>query len=378
MRIAVFTETFLPNVNGVVRRLEHTLRHLVQGGDQVLLFAPGGGPSEYQGVEVVSAPAFSLPMYPEIAIGMPRPALRARLDRFRPDVVHAVNPVVLGAGGMVYARWLGVPVVASFHTHIPRYLAHYGLGRFETLAWDALRSIHNQAEINLCISTPIATELGERGIERVAVGWRGGVDADLFHPRRASRAMRERLTEGHPDAPLLIYAGRLGSEKGIETLSAVLPGVPGARLALVGDGPHRPVLERHFRGQPVHFAGYLRGEELAGAVATADVMVFPSETDTLGLVLLESMAAGTPVVASDSGGVRELVAHGRTGLLFPARDAAAAAAGVSRLLADVTTRELIRVAGRRQAEAWTWAAGVADLRGWYLRAQRTSGLTVAA
>ena len=370
MRIAIFTETFLPSVNGVVRRLEQTIRLLREAGDDVILFAPAGGPSEWHGADVVASPCFPLPMYPEVAVGMPRPALRARLAAFRPDVVHAVNPVVLGAGGLFYARSLGIPVVASFHTHVPRYLRHYRLGLFEALAWDMLRSLHNQANVNLCISTPIADELVAHGIQNVEVAWRGGVDAALFHPMRASEHVRRRLSGGHPEAPLLVYVGRLGAEKGIEALSAVLPGVPGARLALIGDGPHRQALERHFRGQPVHFAGYLSGVELAAAVASADLMVFPSQTDTLGLVLLEAMAAGTPVVAADGGGVRELVNDGRTGCLYPANDPAAAAQVVRRLLDDDVARALLRVAGRRQAEAWTWAGGVAELRGWYHRVAR--------
>ncbi|HEY2593467.1 MAG TPA: glycosyltransferase, partial [Chloroflexota bacterium] len=131
MRIAIFTETAPPSVNGVVRRLDNTIRHLTAAGDEVMVFAPSGGPSLWHEAEVYGAPSFPLPWYPEIAVGMPRPAVRSRLARFAPDVVHAVNPAVLAAGGMFYARSLGIPLVASFHTHLPRYLSHYGLGLFE-------------------------------------------------------------------------------------------------------------------------------------------------------------------------------------------------------------------------------------------------------
>ncbi|HEX2681365.1 MAG TPA: glycosyltransferase, partial [Candidatus Dormibacteraeota bacterium] len=188
------------------------------------------------------------------------------------------------------------------------------------------------------------------------------------HPARASRAMRERLSAGHPDAPLVVAVGRLGAEKGLDLFSDMLPAVPGARLALVGDGPHRLALEQQLAGVPAHFAGYMAGEELASAVASADVLVFPSQTDTLGLVLLEAMAAGTPVVAANSGGVPDVVRHGFNGFLFAPGDAAAAAAAVRVVLEDAMVRELIRVAGRREAERWTWAAATEDLRGWYRRA----------
>ncbi len=368
MKIAVFTETALPNVNGVVRRLDHTIRLLEEAGDEVVVFAPAGAPNRWHNTEVVHAPSIPLPMYPEITVGMPRPALRTRLAKFGPDVVHAVNPAVLGAGGILYARTLGIPVVASFHTHLPRYLHHYGLGLFEPIAWDLLRSLHNQAVINLGISEPIAGELRERGVERVEVGWRGGVDTTLFHPRRATAEMRERLTCGQPDAPLVVSVGRLSAEKGLDLLGPMLGALPGVRLAVVGDGPHRQTLEQELAGLPAHFAGYLRGEELAVAVASADVLVFPSQTDTLGLVLLEAMAAGTPVVAANSGGVPSVVRHGFNGLLFQPGDALDAAAAVSRLLADAMARELMRLAGRREADRWTWAAATEDLREWYRRA----------
>lgn len=368
MKIAVFTETALPNVNGVVRRLDETIRLLEKAGDEVLVFAPAGGAARWHCAEVVSAPSIPLPMYPETMVGMPRPALRSRLAKFVPDVVHAVNPAVLGAGGILYARSLGIPVVASFHTHLPRYLRHYGLGLFEPLAWDILRSLHNQAAINLCISRPIADELQDRGLERVEVGWRGGVDTSLFHPERFSHAMRQRLSGGHPESPLVIAVGRLSAEKGLDMLGSMLPLLPGARLAFVGDGPHRQALERQLAGAPVHFAGYLAGEELATAVASADVLVFPSQTDTLGLVLLEAMAAGTPVVAANSGGVPDVVRDRFNGFLFPPGDAAEAANAVRRLLEDRIARELVRVAGRREAERWTWAAATADLRAHYQRA----------
>lgn len=378
MRIAVFTETAPPNVNGVVRRLDETIRLLQASGDDVLVFAPATKEAHWQGAELVAAPAVPLPMYPEIVVGMPRPALRSRLASFQPDVVHAVNPAVLGAGGILYARSLGLPVVASFHTHLPRYLHHYGLGLFEPLAWDLLRSLHNQAVVNLCISAPIADELRSRGVERVEVGWSGGVDANLFHPARASREMRERLTCGRPDAPLVISVGRLSSEKGLGVFCEILSHLPGVRLAFVGDGPHRAALEQHLAGLPVAFTGYLAGEELASAVASADVLVFPSQTDTLGLVLLEAMAAGTPVVAARCGGAPDVVHDGFNGLLFEPGDGADAARCVRHVLHDPIARELFRVAGRRESERWTWAAASEDLRRWYRRAVELEGLARAA
>jgi glycosyltransferase involved in cell wall biosynthesis len=378
VRVAIFTETAAPQVNGIVRRLDQTIGLLRDGGDEVMVFAPVAAGGTWRGAELVGVPCFPLPMYPDLSVGMPRPAIRPWLARFRPDVVHVVNPALLGAGGILYARMLGIPVVASFHTHLPRYLHHYGLGVFESLAWDMVRSLHNQATLNLCISNPVADELRGRGVERVAVGWRGGVDTELFNPAQRSWAMRSLLTDGHPEAPLILALGRLAAEKGLEMFSELLPAIPGARLVFVGDGPHRPVLEARFAGMPVHFTGFLSGGELASAVASSDVLVFPSQTDTLGLVLLEAMAAGTPVVAAASGGVTDVVDDGRNGFLFPPGNAGAAVDAVRIVLENPARRELLRLAGRLQAERWTWPAAVADLRGWYRQAIEAETLKTAA
>ena len=143
-------------------------------------------------------------------------------------------------------------------------------------------------------------QLRSHCIEQVAL-WPGGVDADLFHPARRSEEMRARLTEGHPESPLLLYVGRLSAEKDIESLRPMLEALPQARLALVGDGPHRKALELHFAGMPVHMAGFLHGEELARAYASSDIFVMPSRTETLGLVVLEAMCSNLPVVAVRAG-----------------------------------------------------------------------------
>lgn len=364
MRVAIFTETFVPAVNGVVTRLGHTISRLENGGDRVLLVAPDGGVGEFRGAQVVRVPSLPLPMYPEAVLALPHPDVWRRVDAFGPDLIHVVNPVVLGAIGVQIARWSGTPLVASFHTHIPRYLRHYALGVLEPMAWDFLRTLHNQAKLNLCTSRPVAEDLVSHGFERVRVAWRGGVDVDLFHPRRASVQMREQLGGAGSD-PLLLYVGRLSAEKGIERLRVALEAIPTARLALVGDGPHRAALERHFEGTATRFMGALRGEELASAFASADVFVFPSETDTLGLALLEAMASGCPVVAARAGGIPDVVREGRDGILYNPGDDASLVSGVTRLLESRATRELMRWSGRMHAESWSWSAAVDDLRRQY-------------
>ena len=364
MRIALFTETFLPKVDGIVTRLSHTVDHLQRMGNQVLVVSPDGGLKEYKGAKIYGVPGFPMPLYPELKLAIPRPAIGEELEDFKPDLVHLVNPAVLGLGGLYYAKALDVPLVASYHTHLPKYLEHYNMGMLEGVLWELLKVAHNQAAINLCTSTAMQTELTDHGIERVEV-WQRGVDTELFQPELANAEMRSRLSQGNPDSPLLLYVGRLSAEKEVDRIKPVLESIPNARLALVGDGPYRKELEEHFAGTATHFVGYLTGRDLGEAFASADAFVFPSRTETLGLVLLEAMAAGCPVVAARSGGITDIVDDGVNGYLFDPKDEEGAIKATAMLLAQTEEREVLRKNARAEAERWGWAAATKQLEGFY-------------
>lgn len=370
MRIALFTETFLPKVDGIVTRLKHTVDHLQRLGDQVLVVSPDGGLKEYKGAKIYGVSGFPLPLYPELKLALPRPSIGRALDRFQPDLVHIVNPAVLGLSGLLYSKTRNIPLVASYHTHLPEYLQHYGLGMLEGLLWELLKAAHNQAALNLCTSTAMVQTLSEHGIERTDL-WQRGVDTELFQPHLASQEMRSRLSQGYPKQPLLLYVGRLSAEKEVDRIKPVLEAIPGARLALVGDGPHRQALEKHFAGTPTYFVGYLQGQELASAFASADAFVFPSRTETLGLVLLEAMAAGCPVVAARSGGIPDIVEDGVNGYLFDPSDDNGAIAATQRLLARSDERETLRCNARQEAERWGWSAATRQLRHYYQKVMAT-------
>jgi glycosyltransferase involved in cell wall biosynthesis len=364
MRIALFTETFLPKVDGIVTRLKHTVEQLQRLGDEVCVFCPEGGLTEYQGARINGVSGFPLPLYPELKLALPRPSIGEAVTAFDPDLIHVVNPAVLGLAGIYYSKTLNIPLVASYHTHLPKYLEHYGLGMLEGMLWELLKAMHNQASLNLCTSTAMQQELTEHGIENVQV-WQRGVHTELFRPELASQAMRSRLSQGHPEAPLLLYIGRLSAEKEVDRIKPVLEAIPGARLALVGDGPYREELEVHFEGTLTHFVGYLGGEELASAYASADAFIFPSRTETLGLVLLEAMAAGCPVVAANAGGIPDIVTDGVNGFLFDPQVEAGAIQATQRLLAARAERELLRRNARIEAERWGWGAATQQLQQFY-------------
>jgi len=377
VKVAFFTETFLPKVDGIVTRLTKTVQHLVAAGDEVLIFCPEGAPDSHMGARVVGVPAMPLPLYPELKLALPRPAVSEALDQFRPDLVHVVNPAVLGLGGIWLARTRGLPLVASYHTHLPKYLEHYGMGMLEPLLWELLKAAHNQAQLNLCTSTAMVEELSEKGIQNTAL-WQRGVDTELFTPDLRSNSMRRRLHGDHDDTShLLLYIGRLSAEKQIERIRPVLDALPHARLALVGDGPHRQQLERVFEGTPTTFVGYLSGRELASAYASGDAFLFPSSTETLGLVLLEAMAAGCPVVGARRGGIPDIVTDGENGRLYDPEDPESLTEAVSGLLGDDTARARLRQAARREAERWGWAGATDQLRNYY-RALLSGALPLAA
>jgi glycosyltransferase involved in cell wall biosynthesis len=374
LKIAFFTETFLPKVDGIVTRLTRTVEQLGTAGDQVMVFCPEGAPSHFAGAEIVGVPALPLPLYPELKLALPRPAVSDALDQFQPDLVHVVNPAVLGLGGIWLAKTRELPLVASYHTHLPKYLEHYGMGMLEPLLWELLKAAHNQAQLNLCTSTAMVEELRERGIQHTAL-WQRGVDTELFRPDRARPELRQRLLGGQSDSnALLLYVGRLSAEKQIERIRPVLDAMPQARLALVGDGPHRQQLEKVFAGSATTFVGYLGGEELAGAYASADAFLFPSSTETLGLVLLEAMAAGCPVVAARRGGIPDIVTDGLNGCLYEPDGmddgASSFTAASQRLLGNLEQRNQLRLEARKEAERWGWAGATAQLRRYYQQVVR--------
>jgi glycosyltransferase involved in cell wall biosynthesis len=365
VKIVFFTETFLPKVDGIVTRLTKTVQHLVASGDEVLIFCPEGAPQSWMGARVVGVPAMPLPLYPELKLALPRPSVSEALEGFAPDLIHVVNPAVLGLGGIWLAKTRGIPLVASYHTHLPKYLEHYGMGMLEPLLWELLKAAHNQAQLNLCTSSAMVDELSGKGIQHTAL-WQRGVDTELFRPALRSEAMRRRLHGRHDDTGnLLLYIGRLSAEKQIERIRPVLETLPNTRLALVGDGPYRQQLERLFEGTPTTFVGYLAGEDLASAYASGDAFLFPSSTETLGLVLLEAMAAGCPVVGAQRGGIPDIVSDGVNGFLYDPDQEGSLTAAVANLLGAADTRHALRLAAREEAERWGWAAATEQLRSYY-------------
>jgi glycosyltransferase involved in cell wall biosynthesis len=369
MRVAIFTETFLPKVDGIVSILCQALERLHDKGHEVILFGPPGGPNEYAGAEIVGVGGPRLPLYPELRINIPRKWVWERVSAFQPDVVHVVNPFFLGPFGLSYARRLGCPTVASFHTDLARYAKHYGGGFMTPLLWAYMRSLHNSASLNLCPSTTVLRDLRAHGFRRVR-WWHRGVDTTRFTPGPRPQEMRARLSDGHPDDFLVVYVGRQAPEKRLETIRDSLFTVPGVRLALVGQGPSHGKLKEYFRGTPTTFPGYLRGEELVAAYRAADVFLFPSTTETFGLVALEAMAAGAPVIAARTGGVLDIVNDGVNGLYFDPDHPAEIGPLVQRLRDNPALRDQLAANALAHAQARPWQSTMDQLIDYYRLAIR--------
>lgn len=388
MRIAIVTEVFLPAVDGVVTRLRHTVSELRRAGDEVLIAAPAGGPRSYDGVPIAHMPALPMPLYPDgqgypdKRVSLPTPALGRALRSFRPDVVHAINPLLLAAGGVYYARRLGVPLVASYHANVPAYSHYYGMGWMERPGWQYVRALHNRADLNLCTSKATIDVLRSHQIDRLAL-WPYGIEPGLSGRMEREQAWRERLSGGRPDRRILLYVGRLAKEKDIPQLLPVVRGQDELALGIVGDGPLRSELESEFAGTPTTFLGILRGRDLAHAYASADVFVFPSRSETLGMVLLEAHAAGLPVVAADSAASRDLVEHGVDGLRYDPDRPETLVSAVGRITGEPSLAARMSDAARAAVAGASWAGATDVLRSYYesvcaSRAATVSGVPVLA
>lgn len=375
MKIAIVTETFLPSTDGIVTRLCESVGWLKSQGHQILIIAPDLGVNEYEGIPVKGIPAHRLFFYRTKKFALPHPLVKKYLESFQPDIVHIVNPALLGLAGVFYAKRLRLPLIASYHTNVAQYMNYYHLSLFKPLIWRYFRSMHNQAEMNLCTSQTVKEELEKRKFRNVHL-WKRGVDLQRFRPEMKSTNMRHRLTDGHPDKTLLLYVGRLAAEKEIEKIREVLEASPDLWLALVGDGPHRKELETYFSHSNVTFTGFLYDEALAEAYASSDLFVFPSTTETLGLVILEAMASGLPVVAADSGPSREQIENGRSGALY---DPDRPDDFLQKVLSIVTTPrclDTMRITTRQESIHLGWNKASEQLLGFYKEVAKGVPLSV--
>jgi glycosyltransferase involved in cell wall biosynthesis len=320
LHIAVVTETYPPEVNGVAMTLGHMVQGLLARGHRVSLTRPRQHAHDVADSSARHATTLvrglPIPGYAGLRFGLPASRLFRRQWRAdRPDVVQVVTEGPLGASAVAVARELGIPAVSEFHTNFHAYSRHYGFGWLEAFVAAHLRRLHNRCRMTLVPSRQLGVDLLRRGYHGIRVVARG-VDTQLFNPVHRSAALRAAWKVGNDDL-VVAHVGRLAPEKNLPllltTFDAIRSYVPSARLLLVGDGPSRRLLEKR---HPEHiFAGMRHGEDLAAHYASADLFLFPSLTETYGNVTLEALASGLPVVAYRMAAAAELIRHGDNGML---------------------------------------------------------------
>jgi glycosyltransferase involved in cell wall biosynthesis len=289
MHIAIVTDAWRPQVNGVVKTLSTTAQLLTEMGHRVLV------------LEASLFNTFPCPTYPEIRLAwFPYRRIDALLRDFVPDAIHIATEGTLGAAARKWCQRMRIPFTTSYHTQFPEYV-RARLPIPLALSYAYLRHFHSAAA-RIMVATPtVERALKKRGFRNI-VRWTRGVDVQLFRPRNKDFLDLPR--------PIAAYVGRVAVEKNVEDFLRL--DLPGSKV-VVGDGPTLGALQAKYPA--VHFAGYKFGDELAAYVAAADVFVFPSRTDTFGLVLLEAMACGVPVAAYPVAGPIDVVLRDVTGKL---------------------------------------------------------------
>jgi phosphatidylinositol alpha 1,6-mannosyltransferase len=371
MRVAIVTESFLPQVNGVTNTVLRVVEHLERRGHRAVVIAPDTPRGRPSGPTVVGAstpvhrvPAVMVPGVSSLPVGIPTPMIARVVRDFAPDIVHLASPFVLGAVGARAARRLDVPTVAVFQTDVAGFAATYRARFASRSAWRHLRRLHSSCERTLAPSSATAADLRAHGIPRVH-RWGRGVDIERFGPEYADEdliAVWSGAADDRERKLVVGFVGRLAPEKELMKL-APLAADPGVQLVLVGDGPERRRLAAAMPGAV--FTGELHGDELARAYAGLDVFVHAGRHETFCQTIQEAMATGLPVVGPYAGGPRDLIAHCRTGFLLDPDQFEAKLPAAIDALRDSTVRARFGAAGMALVRTRTWSSVCEELLGHY-------------
>ncbi|KAL6528622.1 Sulfoquinovosyl transferase sqd2 [Orobanche minor] len=372
-RIALFIEPSpFSYVSGYKNRFQNFIKYLREMGDEVMVITTDEGvPQEFYGALLIGSRrrikpsdeyldlmkeclgSFPCPYYGKVPLSLAfSPRIVSAVAKFKPHIIHASSPGIMVFGALAIAKLLSIPIVMSYHTHIPVYIPRYTFSWLVKPMWLILKFLHRAADLTLVPSAAIGRDLEAAEVtsaNKIRL-WNKGVDSESFHPRFFSEEMRVRLSNGESNKPLIVHVGRLGVEKSLDFLKGVMD---------------REELEQMFSGMPAVFTGTLQGDELSQAYASGDVFIMPSESETLGLVVLEAMSSGLPVVAARAGGIPDIIPNdqqGKTGYLFNPGDHDDCLSKLEPLLYDLELRENIGKAARAEMEKYDWRAATREIR----------------
>ena len=358
MRIALFSGNYNYLREGANQALNILVRHMEASGATVRVYSPVTDTPAFEPAgTLIPVPSVTLPKRTEfrLALRLPR-AIRRDVRQFWPDLIHVSTPDILGTRAQTFARQLGVPIVASMHTRFETYLEYYGLDWARPLIDAHLRRFYRRSDHVLAPTSALVAEIkAMRGDDHASV-WSRGIDADLFNPDKRDLAWR-RAQGIADDEVVVLFFGRIVLEKGIDTFVSVIHRLQQqglhVRPLVVGAGPAAAL----FEGLPATvFTGHVSGHDLARAVASADVLLCPSTTETFGNVLVEAMASGLPVVSADAQNARSILTPGLDGFICAPVDVDAYAQVLAQLIADPDLRRTIGAAARRTSLTYSWDA----------------------
>jgi len=357
LRVALFSGNYNYTADGANMSLNRLVDHLQGKGVQVRVYSPTSPHPAFPPVgELVSVPSIALPRRSDyrLALGMP-PTVRRDVRAFEPDLIHLSAPDLLGAAARRLARSMGVPVVASVHTHFDSYLDYYALGWLRPWVRRRVHAFYRACDYVLAPTAAIAEQLRIESVPARVRIWSRGVDTQRFSP--AHRCQEWRRAQGlDPERPVIAFLGRIVMEKGlavfVETIRRLeRTGAP-MQVVVIGDGPARDWFAQRLPGAV--FTGFLDGDALSTALASADILLNPSCTETLGNVNLEAMASGLALVCADAPNTRALMRDGANARLCPGAEPRAFCQAIEALIADPAERARLGREAREQSLAYRW------------------------
>jgi len=358
IRIALFSGNYNYTLDGANKSLNRLVDHLQSTlGARVRVYSPTSPTPAFAPVgELVSVPSVRIPFRTDyrLALGLPN-AIRRDIAAFKPDLVHLSAPDLLGSAALRFGRDLKVPVVASLHTLFDTYLDYYRLGFLKPLARRRLWKFYGACDYVMAPTEAIVDELRSQTRSTQVRTWARGVDPDLFHPGRRDETWRQSLGFD-PDRPVIVFLGRMVMEKGLGAFADSIAQLEEAghapQVLVIGDGPARTWFQA--RLPRAVFTGFLTGEALAKALASGDIFLNPSTTETFGNVNLEAMASGLAVVCADAPNTRALLRHGRNALICATDRPSAYAEALAGLLVDAAERRRLAAGAFDRSTAYRW------------------------
>lgn len=357
MKVAIFTDTFLPQINGVTNTLNKLVEYYEKNNIDYLIFAPDNNADEDENYNIQRFFSIKFFLYPECRIAFPNTfRLNDLLSSFKPDIIQLMTEFNMGMVGLKYGKKHGIPTVSNYTTNFCQYLNYYNLDFLSGYVWTYLRWFHNQNNLTLCPSEEAKSYLKNKGISNTDIFSRG-IDSERFNPGLRSENLRRQL--GINDKLVFLYVGRVSPEKDLDILIDAYKKIyykyrDMVALIITGEGPYMDKCKDDLPEDTI-FTGFKRGRELAQIYASSDIFTFPSSTETFGNVVLEAMASGIPVIGADAGGVRNIIEHGINGLKFKARDVNELANLMIELIENEDLRNVLATNGRNTGLNRSWS-----------------------